>query len=244
VPPSRAPCAALRRPRPGAAQAARFREAAALISDLRAALLESVAAGVALLHDGVHVPGFASQRSIIHGDIKSENVLLSSDGAPRLSDFGIADTRRATSGATTAGASAGGAGGTMCYMAPELFRGPDARLSSATDVYALGTLAWALRRDLKIALRRSSDALNVLGFFALACSMFPLAVGPQREWLTRIGPGVIWVAALLATRNGAVWARYTPRTTRFRLPRTKRNSSSLSSPRPPPPPASASSSRW
>ncbi len=63
----------------------------------------------------------------------------------------------------------------------------------------LGTLAWALRRDLKLALRRRSDALNVLGFFTLACSMFPLAVGPQREWLTRIGPGVIWVAALLAT---------------------------------------------
>ena len=63
----------------------------------------------------------------------------------------------------------------------------------------LGTLAWALRRDLKLALRRRSDALNVLGFFVLACSMFPLAVGPQREWLTRIGPGVIWVAALLAT---------------------------------------------
>jgi heme exporter protein B len=66
-------------------------------------------------------------------------------------------------------------------------------------VTELGTLAWALRRDLKLALRRRSDALNVLGFFALACSMFPLAVGPQREWLTRIGPGVIWVAALLAT---------------------------------------------
>ncbi|MFM1988441.1 MAG: Cytochrome c-type biosis protein CcmB [Pseudomonadota bacterium] len=62
----------------------------------------------------------------------------------------------------------------------------------------LGTFGWALRRDLKLALRRRSDALNVLGFFALACSMFPLAVGPQREWLTRIGPGVIWVAALLA----------------------------------------------
>jgi heme exporter protein B len=66
-------------------------------------------------------------------------------------------------------------------------------------VTELGTLAWALRRDLKLALRRRSDALNVLGFFALACSMFPLAVGPQREWLTRIGPGVIWVAARLAT---------------------------------------------
>jgi heme exporter protein B len=65
-------------------------------------------------------------------------------------------------------------------------------------VTELGTLGWALRRDLKLTLRRRSDALNVLGFFVLACSMFPLAVGPQREWLQRIGPGVIWVAALLA----------------------------------------------
>ena len=63
----------------------------------------------------------------------------------------------------------------------------------------LGTVGWALRRDLALALRRRSDALNVLGFFVLACSMFPLAIGPQREWLQRIGPGVIWVAALLAT---------------------------------------------
>jgi heme exporter protein B len=60
-------------------------------------------------------------------------------------------------------------------------------------------LAWSLRRDLKLAWRRPSDGLNVLGFYLLACSMFPLAVGPQREWLERIGPGVIWVAALLAT---------------------------------------------
>jgi heme exporter protein B len=64
---------------------------------------------------------------------------------------------------------------------------------------APGSFGWALRRDLRLAMRRPSDALNVLGFFALACAMFPLAVGPQREWLQRIGPGVIWVAALLAT---------------------------------------------
>jgi len=62
----------------------------------------------------------------------------------------------------------------------------------------LDALDWALRRDLKLALRRRSDVMNVLGFFVLACSMFPLAIGPQREWLQRIGPGIIWVAALLA----------------------------------------------
>ena len=57
---------------------------------------------------------------------------------------------------------------------------------------------WSLRRDLGLALRRPADGLNVLGFFVLACSMFPLAIGPQREWLMRIGAGAIWVAALLA----------------------------------------------
>ena len=57
----------------------------------------------------------------------------------------------------------------------------------------LGTFGWALRRDLGLALRRPSDALNVLGFFVLACSMFPLAVGPQREWLTRVFDELLWV---------------------------------------------------
>lgn len=63
---------------------------------------------------------------------------------------------------------------------------------------ALTALRWALRRDLMIALRRKADALQVLGFFVLAAALFPLAIGPQREWLQRIGPGAIWVCALLA----------------------------------------------
>ncbi len=60
------------------------------------------------------------------------------------------------------------------------------------------SFGWALRRDLAVALRRRADSLNLVGFFILACTMFPLAIGPQREWLQRIGPGVIWVAALLS----------------------------------------------
>ena len=60
------------------------------------------------------------------------------------------------------------------------------------------SFGWALRRDLAVAMRRRADSLNLVGFFILACTMFPLAVGPQREWLQRIGPGVIWVAALLS----------------------------------------------
>ncbi len=63
---------------------------------------------------------------------------------------------------------------------------------------APSTFTWALARDLKIALRRRADTLNLVGFFVLACLMFPFAVGPETQWLSRIGPGVIWVMALLA----------------------------------------------
>ncbi len=56
-----------------------------------------------------------------------------------------------------------------------------------------------MRRDLQSPCRRrKSDTLNLIGFFVLACLMFPFAVGPQPDWLQRIGPGVVWVAALLA----------------------------------------------
>jgi heme exporter protein B len=69
---------------------------------------------------------------------------------------------------------------------------------NAADEESFSPFAWALRRDLALALRRKADSLQLLGFFVLACMMFPLAIGPQQAWLQRIGPGVIWVAALLA----------------------------------------------
>lgn len=63
---------------------------------------------------------------------------------------------------------------------------------------APGTFGWAFRRDLKIAMRRRAETLNLIGFFLLASLMFPFAVGPETNMLARIGPGVIWVMALLA----------------------------------------------
>ena len=72
------------------------------------------------------------------------------------------------------------------------------RPGSPAGAARFSPFAWALRRDLALAFRRKADTLNLLGFFALSCMMFPLAIGPQQTWLQRIGPGVIWVAALLA----------------------------------------------
>ena len=56
-----------------------------------------------------------------------------------------------------------------------------------------------VRRDLLLAWKRPGDVLNPLFFFAMVCTLFPLAVGPSATQLMFIGPGVLWVAALLAT---------------------------------------------
>ena len=54
------------------------------------------------------------------------------------------------------------------------------------------------RRDLRLALRQGGDSGLVLGFFVLAVALFPFGVGPEPAMLQRIGPGIVWVAALLA----------------------------------------------
>ena len=55
-----------------------------------------------------------------------------------------------------------------------------------------------VRRDLLLAWKRPGDMLNPLFFFVMVSTLFPLAVGPSPEQLAVSGPGVLWVAALLA----------------------------------------------
>lgn len=56
-----------------------------------------------------------------------------------------------------------------------------------------------LHREMTVALRRSTDVLTPLIFFVIVVSLFPLGLGPEPSVLKIIAPGVIWVAALLAT---------------------------------------------
>lgn len=56
-----------------------------------------------------------------------------------------------------------------------------------------------LSRDLTLALRRRADVLTTLVFFVLVVSLFPLAVGADQDLLRKMAPGVVWVAALLAS---------------------------------------------
>ena len=59
--------------------------------------------------------------------------------------------------------------------------------------------AAVLERDLRLAVRRRGELAQPLIFFAAVATLFPLALGPEPALLARIAPGILWVAALLAT---------------------------------------------
>ena len=63
----------------------------------------------------------------------------------------------------------------------------------------LRTFRVVVYRDLLLAMRRPADVLTALAFFVIVVSLFPLSVGPEPALLRTIAPGVIWVAALLAS---------------------------------------------
>jgi heme exporter protein B len=58
---------------------------------------------------------------------------------------------------------------------------------------------WAVARDVRLALRSRAELGVQLLFYVVVASLFPLATTPERSTLTVIGPGVLWVAALLAS---------------------------------------------
>src|SRR3977135_4449429 len=63
----------------------------------------------------------------------------------------------------------------------------------------LSMLRWILWRDLILAWRRRADVLSTLFFFVIVVSLFPLGIGPETQLLRTIAPGIVWVAALLAS---------------------------------------------
>jgi len=69
----------------------------------------------------------------------------------------------------------------------------------ATNVTLFSAWRRVLKRELILAYRQRNDIITPLIFFIIVISLFPLGVGPEPEMLRTIAPGVIWVAALLAT---------------------------------------------
>ena len=56
-----------------------------------------------------------------------------------------------------------------------------------------------IKRDLSLAMRSINQVLNPLLFFVMTIALFPLGIGPEKSSLELIAPGIIWIAALLAT---------------------------------------------
>jgi heme exporter protein B len=63
----------------------------------------------------------------------------------------------------------------------------------------IAALRCVIFRDLLLAARRTSDVLTVALFFVIVVSLFPLGIGPEPQLLRTVAPGVLWVAALLAS---------------------------------------------
>lgn len=71
-------------------------------------------------------------------------------------------------------------------------------MTQATNPSLWQGFAAVVKRDLLLAFKRPGDMLNPLFFFAMVSTLFPLAIGPAGEQLKILGPGVVWVAALLS----------------------------------------------
>src|SRR6516225_507485 len=83
---------------------------------------------------------YAHENGIIHRDLKPANVLMTSDGKPKITDFGLAKRLEEDSSQTKSGTLMG----TPSYMAPEQARGEVKDVGRLADVYSLGAMLYEL----------------------------------------------------------------------------------------------------
>ena len=116
-----------------------FIESGSLADRLRAGMLP-VREAVQLLISVARALHFAHQNGVIHRDMKPANVLLDSEGVPKVTDFGIAKRLASDSALTLSGVIIG----TPTYMAPEQAKGTSRKVGAAADIYGLGAILYEL----------------------------------------------------------------------------------------------------
>ena len=97
----------------------------------------AISDGLTILKGVAAALDYAHRKGVIHRDLKPQNILLTSDGAVYLADFGVAKMLEGSSSLKT---STGGILGTPAYMAPEQAQGM--QLGPYTDVYALAVICF------------------------------------------------------------------------------------------------------
>ena len=101
-----------------------------------------VATAVAITQRLAGAVGHAHDQGVLHRDIKPDNVLVTDDDMPKLTDFGLARDALARGGSKVS--RAGYALGTPGYWPPEQARGDLEAIGPASDVYGLGATLYAL----------------------------------------------------------------------------------------------------
>ena len=80
----------------------------------------------------------AHRNAVVHGDVVPSNILLKSDGSPKLTDFGIARLRGPLAARWKTGVTAG----TPVYMSPEQAAAMNDVIDGRSDVYSLGAVLY------------------------------------------------------------------------------------------------------
>jgi hypothetical protein len=108
------------------------------LADQAGGELPTPRAAAALIAALARAVDHAHRRGIVHRDLKPANVLLTPDGTPKITDFGLAKRLDRGDSQTQSGAILG----TPAYMAPEQAAGKTKEIGPAADLYALGTLLY------------------------------------------------------------------------------------------------------
>jgi serine/threonine protein kinase len=99
---------------------------------------------------------YTHQHGILHRDLKPNNILLTDDGTPKITDFGLAKLMDDAGGPTRTESLIG----TPNYMSPEQAAGHSKQVGVTADVYSLGAILYELLTGR--APFRGGSVLNVL----------------------------------------------------------------------------------